>query len=490
MVRAFDSHYIGGRWVRPASTDVHTSVNPATEQPIGCVPAAGPVDVTNAIAAARTAFDDGPWPQSTPRERAAVMANMAAVMRRRQRELVDLDIAEAGRARYLAEHLFVDGAISHWEDMVERVLPTFAFSEPQPPFVNAATVGQGVVQRRPYGVGSIITPFNAPFFLGVIKAAAALAAGCTVVLKPSPLTPLSSFVLAEITDESGLPPGVLNVLSADGDAAAMLTTDPRIDIVSFTGSDQVGKSVYAQSAPTLKKVVLELGGKSANVICEDADLAKVIPDVLANFTVNCGQGCGLLTRTLVHESIYDEVVSGLLVAVEQEKIGDPADPTVTMGPLISERQRAAVERLVAAGVAEGATLATGGRRPPDLQRGFFFEPTVFTRVDNAMSIAQKEFFGPVTTVIGFRDDEQAVRLANDSAYGLAAGVWSSNALRAYEIGSRIRAGYITINGGHSGLSPHSAFGGYKSSGLGREWGSHGLSEFLQHSTLVWPVAGG
>lgn len=488
--RTYGKHYVGGKWIGSLSGKLHTSVNPATEHPVGSVPAADAADAESAVAAARTAFDEGPWPHTSPRERAVVMAEMAAIMRQRQGELVELDIAETGRARFLAESLFVDGAIDHWEDMVERVLPTFSFSEPQPPFIAAGTVGQGVVQRRPYGVATLITPFNAPFFLGVIKAAAALAAGCSVVLKPSPLTPLSSFVLAEIAEEAGLPPGVFNVISGDIGAAQVLTTHKSVDIVSFTGSVEVGRQIYGQASAKLKKVVLELGGKSANIICEDADLSKVIPDVVANFTVNAGQGCGMLTRTLVHESLHDELVAGLLTAVKQVTIGDPGDPTVMMGPLINAGQRQKVEQLIADGVDEGAILAAGGARPNHLTRGFFLEPTIFTDVDNSMSIAQREFFGPVTVVIPFKSDDDAVRLANDSAYGLAGGVWSGSPLRAYLIGSKLQTGYVSINGGHPGLSPHSAFGGYKSSGVGREWGSYGLSEYLQHTTLVWPVGGG
>ena len=488
--KIYSCHFIGGRWIPATSDDVHTSVNPATEEPIGSVPAAATADVESAISAARMAFDAGPWPQLPPRGRAKTMAAMGAIMRRRQQELIELDIAEAGRARLLAESVFVDEPIKHWEDMVDRVLPAFPFTAGQPPFVSMGSIGQGVVQRRPYGVATVITPFNAPFFLATVKLAAALAAGCTVVLKPSPLTPLSAFLMAEIAEEAGLPPGVLNVVSADADAATLLTTHPSVDLISFTGSDEIGRKVSEQASPGFKKLVLELGGKSANIICRGADLSKVIPDVVTNFTVNCGQGCALLTRTLVHESLHAELLSGLLAAVEQVKVGEPTDPTVMMGPLISARQRTRVEELTATGIAEGATLSAGGRRPAHLKRGFYFEPTVFSDVDNAMTIAQREFFGPVTTVIPFRDVDEAVRIANDSRYGLAGGVWSDNALEAYEIGSRLQAGYVSINGGHVGLSPHSAFGGYKASGLGREWGAHGLDEFLQHTTLVWPVATG
>ncbi|WP_256788910.1 aldehyde dehydrogenase family protein [Frankia sp. AvcI1] len=482
--------YVGGRWVDSDSTETLTAINPATEQPLGVVPQASAEDVTRAIMAAREAFDDGPWPGMKPSERSRVLMRMAEVMRRRQAELVDLDVAEVGRARMLAESVFVDVPIEHFEDMAERVLLSFEFDEPMLPYETPLGVGQGVVRREPYGVASIITPYNAPFFLAAFKLAPALAAGCTTVLMPSPHTPLSAFLVAEIAEEAGLPPGVFNVVTGTPAAGELLTSHPAVDIVSFTGSDTVGRKIVKQAADTLKKVVLELGGKSANIVCEDADLTKVIPDVVMNFTVNCGQGCSMLTRTLVHESIHDDLVAGLKKAMDHVRIGDPADPTVTMGPLISAAQRDKVETLIRAGLDEGAQLAYGGGRPTHLPKGFFVEPTVFVGVENSMTIAQREFFGPVTVVIPFRDDDEAVRLANDSDFGLGGGVWSGDPTRAYRIGGRIRAGMVSLNGGTGGLSPHGPFGGYKASGIGREWGKWGLSEFLQHKSLVWPMASG
>ncbi|WP_255347008.1 aldehyde dehydrogenase family protein [Frankia sp. QA3] len=280
---------------------------------------------------------------------------------------------------------------------------------------------------------------------------------------PSPYTPLSAFLVAEIAEEAGLPPGVFNVVIGTPAAGELLTSHPAVDIVSFTGSDTVGRKIVKQAADTLKKVVLELGGKSANIVCEDADPTKVIPDVVMNFTLNCGQGCSMLTRTLVHESIHDDLVAGLKGAMDHVKIGDPADPadpTVTMGPLISAAQRDKVETLIRAGLDEGAQLAYGGGRPTHPPTGFFVEPTVFVGVENSMTIAQREFFGPVTVVIPFRDDDEAVRLANDSDFGLGGGVWSGDPTRAYRIGGQIRAGMVSLNGGTGGLSPHGPFGGF------------------------------
>ncbi|MCW2623265.1 MAG: putative aldehyde dehydrogenase, partial [Frankiales bacterium] len=265
--------YIGGQWVAPSASTVLKAINPATEEVIGVVPEADETDVRRAIAAAREAFDEGPWPRMTPTERSKVLLRMAEIMRRRQAEIADLDIAEVGRSRMMSESIFVDIPIAHWEDMAGRVLLSYAFEQAMLPQVNDYGVGQGVVQREAYGVASIITPYNAPFFLACFKLAPALAAGCTTILKPSPNTPLSAFLMAEIADEAGLPPGVLNVVTGPPEVSALLTSHPDVDVVSFTGSDAVGRHIMRQASDTLKKVVLELGGKSANIICEDADLA-------------------------------------------------------------------------------------------------------------------------------------------------------------------------------------------------------------------------
>jgi aldehyde dehydrogenase (NAD+) len=482
--------YIDGAWRTATSGDVHDAINPASEAVLGRVAQAGPADVEAAIAAARRAFDDGPWPRTSPKERAAALLRMAEAMRRRRDELVDLDVAEVGRPRFIAEAVFVDLPIDHIADMAERVLATFPFVEPMPPAVGPMGMGQGAIHREPFGVAALITPYNAPFFLAAMKLGPALAAGCTTVLKPSPYTPLSAFVMAEIVEEAGLPPGVVNVITGPPEVGERLTTDPRIDLVSFTGSDAVGRSIAAQAAGTLKKVVLELGGKSANIVCDDADLARVVPDVLMNFTINSGQGCSMLTRTLVHRSRHDELVAALKGALDFVNVGDPVDPAVTMGPLISAAQRAKVEGLIQGALDEGAQLVHGGGRPAHLERGFFVEPTVFTGVDNAMTIAQREVFGPVAVIIPFEDDDDAVRIANESDYGLAGGVWANDPGRAYGIAQRVRAGTVFVNGGTPAFTAHAPFGGYKQSGLGREWGRWGLEEFLQTKSVLWPVARG
>ncbi|MCA1006637.1 aldehyde dehydrogenase family protein [Rhodococcus hoagii] len=475
--------FVDGRWIESETTDIVEVINPATEQVIGRVAQASTADIERAIAAARRAFDHGPWPRTPVRERAKVLSAMADIMERRFDELVELNIAEAGAARHIAENIQIRPAIDHLRDMAERVLVQYPFEQPTLPTHLAGAFSQGLTRREPFGVAAIITAYNFPFFINVMKLAAALAAGCTTVLKPAPTTPLEAFVVAEIAEEAGLPDGVLNVVTGDVPAAKALTSSPLIDIVSFTGSDAVGRQVYAQAAPALTKVVLELGGKSAHIICDDADLSKALPSVLAGITAHAGQGCSLLTRTLVHRSREAELIALVVAELEKVKVGDPADPAITMGPLISGEQRAKVEHLIATGIAEGATLAYGGSRPAGLAKGFFVEPTLFIDVDNSMTIAREEFFGPVGVIIPFDDDEEAIRIANDSRYGLGGAVRARDPKRAYDIATRLRTGLVKVNGGAGGISPHSAMGGYKDSGLGREWGTAGLEEFLQMQTI-------
>jgi aldehyde dehydrogenase (NAD+) len=484
--------FIDGRYVESSGDATSAVTNPATEEQIGLVPVGTVADARRAVAAARKAFDEGPWGRSTPQQRARVLGAMADIMTRRYPELVELNIAEAGSIRPLAEFLQVGVPIEHLRDFAERLLYKYDFETPQQPYVGAgglAGIGQGIVQREAIGVASLITPYNFPLFLNVFKLAPALAAGCTVILKPSPDTPLEALILGEIADEAGLPPGVLNIVTGDLEASAELTTNPAIDMVSFTGSDAVGRKVYTQASDTLKRVVLELGGKSANILFEDTDIEKALPQIVMNFTTHAGQGCSLQTRTLVHESIFDDVVNGVKTALDHIKVGNPADPTVTMGPLISAAQRGRVEALIKIGLDEGGQIAYGGGRPAGLDKGFYVEPTVFVDLDNSKTLARREVFGPVSVIMPFSGDEEAIRIANDSEFGLGGGVWSKDTVRALNVARRIRTGQVTINGGGGGgLSPYSPFGGYKHSGLGREWGAAGLEEYLQTKSILWGVA--
>ncbi|MBD0021749.1 aldehyde dehydrogenase family protein [Gordonia pseudamarae] len=481
--------FVDGRWVDTATGASAPVINPATEEAIGIAPIATAADARKAIEAARRAFDDGPWPSMTPAERSAVLVRMADIMDRRKSELVALNMAETGSTRVGAESFHTTIPIAHFRDMAQRVLPSYRWEEPLAPHVGMG-IGQGVIRREPFGVAAVVSAYNFPLYLNLMKLAPALAAGCTVVLKPAPTTPLEALILGEIAEEAGLPDGVLNIVTGDIDVGTELSTSPLVDIVSFTGSDAVGRKVAEQASPTLKKVVLELGGKSANIICEDADLTKVLPGIVRDTVLHAGQGCGYLTRTLVHRSRYDELVDMVKGALAQIVVGDPADPATVLGPLQTAEQRARVEALIASGVAEGATLALGGGRPAHLDKGFFIEPTLFVDVDNSMTIARKEFFGPVMIIMAFDTDDEAVAVANDNEYGLAGGVWAKDPVRAYQIAQRIRTGYITVNGGGGGLSPHGPFGGYKQSGLGRERGAIGMEEYLETKSIIWGVAAG
>jgi acyl-CoA reductase-like NAD-dependent aldehyde dehydrogenase len=481
--------YIDGQWTDGSGSDVLSVVNPATEEEIGTVPQGTVSDVQLAIRAARCAFDDGPWPQMSPRQRSDALSRMAQRMLARYDELVNLSVAEAGSTRVLAYSLQVGLPIEHFADLAERVLPRFDFESGMTPQVGHG-LGQGVVLREPAGVAALITAYNFPLFLNLFKIAPALAAGCTAVLKPSPYTPLEALILGEIATEADLPPGVLNVVTGDIDAGRELTSNPMVDVVSFTGSEGVGRLVNQQAADTFKRVVLELGGKSANVICADADLDRAAANVVMGFTVHAGQGCSLLTRTLVHRSRHDELVAKVSGLLTELTIGDPADEGTHVGPLIREAQRAKVEGMIDRARRDGAQVAYGGGRPAGLVTGYYVEPTLLVDVDNEMEIARQEVFGPVGVVIPFDEDDDAVRLANDSDFGLGGGVWSADPVRAYAIARRLRTGTVSVNGGGGGLNPAAPFGGYKHSGLGREWGSYGMEEFLEHKAITWPVAGG
>jgi aldehyde dehydrogenase (NAD+) len=476
--------YIDGRFLDSTSAATLDVVNPATEEVIARAPEGSSADIDRAVDAARRALADGPWPRCSARERSDLLTRFVDAIAARRADLVDLIIAEAGAARGIAGALQFDTPLRYASWFAARAA-TFPYVEPLLPQPGPRGLGQGAILREPVGVVAAITPFNFPLYLNLVKILPALAVGCTVVLKPSPLTPLEGFVLGEIADEVGLPPGVLNIVTGDRAASEHLTTHPGVDMVSFTGSDAVGKQIMGQAAQGLKKVLLELGGKSPNIVFEGSDLDKFAPSAAAAFTIHAGQGCALPTRILAQRSIYDDVVERMVAALSRIRVGDPTDPKTGMGPLIRESQRARVERYVLSGTDEGAQIACGGSRPAELDRGFYFEPTLFAGVDSSMTIAQDEIFGPVGVAIAFDDEDDAVRIANDTRYGLAAGVWHPDPVRAYELAGRIQAGTVTINGGGGGPHLWGPFGGYKQSGIGREFGDHGLAEYTQLKTVTW-----
>ena len=479
-LRFSDSIYVGGDWIKP-SNEPDPVFNPATEAVIGLAPVGSRTDVDAAIGAAREAFDKGPWPRMSPEERGAKLQAVWDALMARKGDIMRLIIEEAGSTRAIGEMIQFGVPMQICKSSIElgsknRDIPSVPRT--MPGANGASNLVGGVVRREPVGVVAAITPYNFPFYLNIMKMFPALMTGNTMVLKPSPYTPFAALILAEIVAEVGLPRGVFNVVTGGKETGELLTTDPRVDLITFTGSDAVGAAIMAQAAPTLKRVHFELGGKSALIVRGDADLGQALA-AGASFTIHCGQGCALTTRHIVHNSVRARYVEALAGALKSIKVGDPADDSVGMGPLIREVQRSRVEHYVAEGTKSGATLVTGGRRPEGLKKGYFYEPTLFDNVDNKSPIAQDEIFGPVAVVIGFDSDEEAVELANDSHYGLSGAIFSADMGAAFDMASAVRTGVISINGGGGFGGPPMPFGGYKRSGIGRENGEEGLNAFTE-----------
>ncbi len=477
---------IDGKRVEARGGRSYPNVNPATEETIGVAADAGVADAQDAIAAARRAFDESSW--STDLElRSRCLRQLHAALEKHKEELRPQIVAEAGAPIQLTYAVQQDSCIQDmlWDIEVaeryewERELPVHEFF---------GMKSRRLVLREPMGVAALITPWNFPFMLNLSKLVPALMAGNTAVLKAAPDTPFSaSFIGRLIAEETELPPGVLNVLTASDPAeiGEVLTGDPRVDLVSFTGSTAVGKHIMARCAETLKRIFLELGGKSASIILDDADIGSVAAGAMV--CMHAGQGCAITTRLLVPRSRYEEALPILEAAFQNVPYGDPTDPAHIMGPLVSARQRDRVLGLIEKGRAEGARLLVGGGRPAHLEKGYFVEPTLFVDVDPDSTIAQEEIFGPVLAVIPFEDDDDAVRIANNSRYGLSGAVTSASLERAIGVAKRIRTGTLTVNGG-MWFGPDSPFGGYKQSGIGREHGLEGFEEYLQTKTLGLPAA--
>ncbi len=462
-----DRLYVGGRWVEPSSAETIDVVNAATEQVMGRVPMGTAADVDRAVEAARTAF--GTWSEVPAHLRAEACAGIAAGLQDRGDELAVLIAQELGMPVQLAGMIQVGLAVMDFASQPELVDQT-AWEE---------RVGNSLVVREPVGVVGAITPWNYPLHQVSAKVAAALAAGCTVVLKPSEVTPLNAFVLAEVIDALGLPPGVFNLVTGDGPTVGeAIVAHPGIDMVSFTGSTRAGKRIGEVAARSVKRVSLELGGKSPNVILDDADLETAVVDGVKKCFLNSGQTCSALTRMLVPRESLPVVEAIAKATAEAFPVGDPFAEGSALGPLVSDVQRERVREHIARAQDDGAKLVTGGTEPPDgLETGFYVRPTVFSDVTPDMPIAQEEVFGPVLAIMPYDDEEDAVRLANDTVYGLAGGVWSADEERAKRVARRIRTGQVEINGGV--FNPLAPFGGYGQSGHGRELGRFGLEEFLQ-----------
>jgi aldehyde dehydrogenase (NAD+) len=474
-----DEFYIGGKWAPGAGPHAFDIVSPASEEVVGRIPVAVEEDIDRAVAAAREAFE-GPWSKVTGPERADFLAAAAAEFRKRQPDLVAAQVAEMGIP--VAAGAGQCSALPPVLEYYAELARTYPFEREE--VVGAAA---GTVVSDPVGVVGAITPWNGPTVLSVWKIAPALAAGCTVVLKPPPESPLSQLVLAEVFDAIGLPAGVLNVVPGGREVGEHLVKHRGTDKIAFTGSTAAGKRIMAACSDQVKRVSLELGGKSAMILCDDIDFAAIVPAYIRGAMRNSGQVCAMPSRALVPRSRYEEAVELAAAAAAQLRVGDPYDPDTEVGPLVARRQQDRVLGYVQIAREEGARVATGGRRPPHLPKGWYVEPTVLADVVNSMRVAQEEIFGPVVSFIPFEDDDDAVAIANDSVYGLAGGVWSADVERGKAVARRLRTGTVTVNGG---IPPHprAPFGGYKESGLGRELGVEGLRAYLEQKTIAYPLA--
>jgi betaine-aldehyde dehydrogenase len=467
-----DRFYIGGQWVAPSGTETIDVHNAGNGEVMGRVPAGTEKDIDAAVAAARAALES--WSQTTTEKRAEFLEKISAALKARADELARTIAQEVGMPVKMASRIQAGLPIANFANYA-KLVKEFSFE---------TRVGNSLVVREPVGVVGAITPWNYPLHQITLKVAPALAAGCTVVLKPSEVAPFNAFILAEAASSAGLPAGVLNVVTGYGAAAGeALVRHPGVDMISFTGSTRAGKRISEIAAQSVKRVALELGGKSASVILDDADLAVAVKSTLNGCYLNSGQTCTALTRMLVPEKFYSEAARIAAELAAGFTVGDPLAESTRLGPLTSQAQLERVRGYIRKGLAEGAELVAGGAEPPEgvPSGGYYVRPTVFGKVRNDMTIAQEEIFGPVLSIIPYRDEEDAVRIANDTVYGLAGAVWSKDEARAQRVARRIRAGQVDVNGG--AFNMNAPFGGFKQSGHGREAGVYGLEEFLEYKSL-------
>ncbi|MEV4395289.1 aldehyde dehydrogenase family protein [Nonomuraea sp. NPDC049607] len=461
--------YIGGSWNASTSDESIEVANPATEEIIDRVPAGTPDDVEAAVSAAREAFPV--WSDTSATQRGKLLGAAAELLKQRAESVARTIATDMGAPLGFAlkvQTLMPAAVLSSYAQMAES-------------YPRESRIGNSLLVKEPIGVVAAITPWNYPLHQIICKVGPALAAGCTVVLKPSEVAPLAAYALAEIFDEVGLPPGVFNLVSGRGPVVGeAMAAHPDVDMVSFTGSTAAGRRVAALAAETVKRVALELGGKSANIVLPDADLATAVKVGVANCFINAGQTCSAWSRMIVHRDQYDDAVRLAVEATRKYTVGDPFDEATRVGPLVSAAQRERVVRYINRGQEEGARLVAGGTERPR-ERGFYVEPTVFAAVEPGMTIEQEEIFGPVLALIPYTSEGQAVEIANDTRYGLAGAVWSGSQERAVAVARRLRTGQVVVNGGQ--FNPLAPFGGYKQSGVGRELGEFGLEEYLEIKSL-------
>ncbi|MFI4883933.1 MAG: aldehyde dehydrogenase family protein [Steroidobacterales bacterium] len=472
MAHDYRRFYIDGRWVEPLEPQEFTVINPATEAPAGVISLGSAKDVDRAVTAARRAF--GSYAETSREERRALLEQILAIYKKRYADIASAIREEMGAPVSLAKGAQAGIGVGHLAAMIE-LLKTFEFEERR---------GSNRLRLEPVGVCALITPWNWPMNQVAAKVVPALAAGCTMVLKPSEFAPLSAAIWAEVMHEAGVPAGVFNLINGTGlEVGAALAAHPDIDMVSFTGSTRAGTEVARAAAATVKRVHQELGGKSPNILLDDADFERAVNASVQHVFENAGQSCNAPTRLLVPTERLAEVEALARKTAEAVVVGDPAAEATAVGPVVSKIQFERVQGYIAQGIAEGAKLVAGGEgRPAGLAKGYFVRPTIFSGVNNRMTIAREEIFGPVLAILPYRDEEEAIRIANDTPYGLQAYIWSGDLARANRVGRKIRAGRVTINGTPGDMSI--PFGGFKRSGNGREWGEYGLRDFLEVKALL------